>query len=329
MSIPAHAHTADRCEKGFDCGSAAKRAGSEAPGLPTESRGTCAADSTLDKAGPNDGLGGPHVLPRGAVGDEGAVTNTEEGSDGEVMAFAGGAVNVAPETVRIPTAEALDGLGAGAKAGRPRGGTASKGMASIGRLCQAGEGNGVLKDGNERRVWEGVCPRWAEAKEGGRRGTTREQVAKVGDWAFWAADKRGDDLDAKVEGVHLGCRQGDDGMVGGQFDAANVKDDGWVGVPVPDDLTRVQETGKGEGEHRLEHGAIAHREVAEGIDSSDKAAKEGQRDGELGAGVPSAMDALVATQSLLEMAALKAGQAEAKVDVVGAEVAELVLGGVV
>ena len=151
----------------------------------------------------------------------------------------------------------------------------------------------------------------------------------MGDWAFRAADKRGDDLDAEAEGVRLGRRQGDDGVVGGQFDAANAKDDGWVGAPVPDDLARAQETGKGEGERRLEHGAIARREVAEGIDGSDKAAKEGQRDGELGAGAPSAVDALVAAQSPLETAALKAGQAEAEVDVVGAEVAELVLGGVV
>ncbi|KAJ1589827.1 hypothetical protein NDA12_001343 [Ustilago hordei] len=312
---------ADRCEKGFDCGSAAKHAGSEAPSPPTESRGACAADSTLNKAGPNDGLGGPHVLPRGAVRDEGAVTNAEEGGDGEVTAFAGRVVNVALETVRIPTAEALDGLGAGTKAGRPRGGAASKGM--------AGEGDGTPKDSNEQRAREGVCPRRAEAKEGGRRGTTREQAAKVGDWAFWAADKRGDDLDAEAEGVCLGHWQGDDGMVGSQFNTANAKDDSWVGVPVPDNLARAQETGKGEGEHCLEHGTIACREVTEGIDGSNKAAKEGQRDGELGTGAPSTMDALVAAQSPLETAALRAGQAEAKVNMVGAEVAKLVLGRVV
>ncbi|SOV08392.1 uncharacterized protein UDID_17371 [Ustilago sp. UG-2017a] len=34
LKIPAHAHTAERNAKGFDCGSAAKRAGSEAPGPP-------------------------------------------------------------------------------------------------------------------------------------------------------------------------------------------------------------------------------------------------------------------------------------------------------
>ncbi|KAJ1022078.1 hypothetical protein NDA18_005312 [Ustilago nuda] len=61
-------------------------------------------------------------------------------------------------------------------------------------------------------------------------------------------------------------------------------------------------------------------------DGRDKAPEEGKGDGKLGAGTPDTVDVLVATQGSVEAAALKASEAEAKVDMVGAEVTELMLG---
>ncbi|SAM83299.1 uncharacterized protein UBRO_20291 [Ustilago bromivora] len=84
--------------------------------------------------------GRTNIVPRGGVGDEPAVPEMVEGSDGEVLTIGCRAIDVALEAVGVPVAKTLDGVYVGAKAGSPCGGTTAEGVASRkrGALFQIG-----------------------------------------------------------------------------------------------------------------------------------------------------------------------------------------------
>lgn len=187
---------------------------------------------------------------------------------------------------------------------------------------------GLTQDPHKGSTGEGVPSRWAQAKEGRIAGPAGGEEAESGNWAFDATDFWGNQANAFAERVGLGGWEGDDGVVVVPGHRANGEDGGAVGSEVPDDLTRTEEAGEGKRKGGLKHQPVAPLEGRERLDRLDDPLEEGEGDGKLGSRPADAMEALVATESTFETSTGEACEVETQVDVVGAEGAQVMLGGV-